>query len=232
MTDATPLWLPSGVDPRDWWGHLAGQLGVGPGYPLARPFLLVLRGVVVGAAETHETVARAAYDDTFVGLSHDGVVPPYVFRGASHAYQRDSRAAPDVNGDGRGDVGTVVPGRYVLTLADEHPYPVFRVAAADGSPILSVRDVDHDGRYSPAEIASPTPATDILVHWGYNAPADSPHSSSIGCLTTDGPELRYLAGAAKLVPSRAWDCVIAPAERAVEIMRSCPYRPSQPRSVA
>ncbi len=218
MTDARIIWPDPGISSFDHWGEIAGKFGAGPGYPLARPFLLAIRGLVVGASDTHETVARAVYDDTYVLLAHDGLVPPHVFRGATHSYQLDSRASPDVNGDGRGDVGTIVPGRYVLTLADEHPYPVFRVKTADGSQVRSYRDVDHDGRYSPSEIASPTPATDILVHWGYNAAADSPHRSSIGCLTTDLPELQHLMAAAKLVPSREIDCELVTAERLTAVL--------------
>lgn len=224
MTDATPLWLPPGVDPRDWWGHLAGQLGAGPGYPLARPFLLVLRGVVVGAAETHETVARAAYDDTFVGLSHDGVVPPYVFRGASHAYQRDSRAAPDVNGDGRGDVGCIRPGRFELTLAITDPFPIFTLTMPGGSGnIPCFRDTNHDGRYSAAELSQRSFATAVLLHTGFDAPAGSEHRSSIACQTANVADLRYLASHAAAY-GRKIDYVLLDADDALALLVNSPFR--------
>src|SRR5688572_22503993 len=101
--DCSKLWPAAGVEPINHWGELAGKLGASAN--LKRPFLIGLRGVAMGATETHQPVHAPAYDDTFVLL-----VPgeqPVIFAGATHAYQKFSKLAPDNDGDGLGDVGSI-----------------------------------------------------------------------------------------------------------------------------
>lgn len=192
--DAKILWPAPGRE-IEHWGMLLGMiLGADPGYPMKRPFLLGIRGAAPFASETHPMRHVPAYDDAFVLFHADGKTAPLVFPGATHAYQKNSKESPDVNHDGVGDVGSILPGRYLMKPA-AGKYPVFVITTPDGSPqIPCVRDIDHDGI---PEADMGYFATGILFHCGYDAPADSDHKSSIGCQTANIRRLEMLASAAK-----------------------------------
>lgn len=222
MTDARTLWPSSAPNDKiDHWGWLAGKLGATT--PLARPFLIGIRGVRPNEPETHRLVIRATYDDTFVLLDADGLFAPVMFPGSSHAYQLNSRASPDVNHDGVGDVGTILPGKFVLTEC-AGKYPVFTVTLPNGDENLPcTRDLRHDG----TEQEGPYTADSILVHWGYNAPADSDHKSSIGCQTLDGQWLRLLHDRCAKHGGKA-DYVLITADNAIEILKDSPFQDLEP----
>jgi hypothetical protein len=216
MTDARPLWCPPEVVGANWFGHLAGALG----WPYTDDLLIGIRGVSLFADDTHETVARPEYDDTFVFLKPGSAMPPWLFKGSTHAYQTDSKLSPDIDGDGRGDVGTIRPGRYVLTLAITQPFPIYTLTMPDGSGrIPCFRDTNHDGRYSAEEIARQSFATAVLLHTGYDAPAESAHHSSIACQTCNASDLRTLAG----LGGKTIDYILCGADEAIEIMKAAPY---------
>lgn len=235
MTDARILW-PAPEQSRLHWGWLAGELGAAAVYPLPRPFILAIRGVAPRDAETHETIARPAYDDTYVLFDPKGTTPPWVFAGATHSYQRDSRLSPDRDGDGRGDVGCIRPGAYVLTLAIDKPYPIFTVATPSGSArIPCFSDLNHDGRIDESERkkaietvggtqadASGYYSTAVLVHTGWDAPADSEHRSSISCLTMNARDLQGMAGFAKASGGKA-DLKLVDADYLVEVAKRSPF---------
>lgn len=233
--DARPL-RPN-VEPgasTNHWGFIAGKLGAKP--QLGRPFLIGIRGVAVEnnltALKTHETVAKPAYDDAFVCLVPDPAGPPYVFAGATHPYQRDSKLSPDVDGDGRGDVGCIRPGHFELTLALEAPYPVFVLTLPGGSgQIPAFRDTNHDGLYSAAELSQMSFASAVLLHTGFDAPADSEHRSSIACQTCSLPDLRYLASHARPYGKKI-DYVLLDAADAITIASLSPFRDLAPAGVA
>lgn len=222
MTDARTLWPGGEVGAStDHWGWLAGELGA-KFNPLPRPFLIGIRGVIPFAADTHELVAKPAYDDTFVVLTPSGV-PPYVFAGATHPYQIDSKLSPDINGDGRGDVGCIRPGHFELTLALEAPYPIFTLTLPGGSGnIPCFRDTDHDGKYSAAELSQMSFATAVLLHAGFDAPPDSEHRSSIACQTCNVADLRYLASHARPY-GRKIDYALIDADDAIELVKKSPF---------
>jgi hypothetical protein len=194
------------------WGFVAGRLGATPELP--RPFLIGIRGAAPFDRETHQAVSRPKYDDTFVLLTSDA--PPVVFAAATHAYQVDSREAPDVDHDGRPDVGAIRCGRYLLRDMRTGGYPIFELTLPDGTKqIPAYRDTDHDGVISDAEVkqaeqARPNPArpgdevgsdgyyaVSVLLHTGFDAPPDSQHRSSIACQTCSLKWLTLLSAAAK-----------------------------------
>jgi hypothetical protein len=222
MVDARILWPGPDVGAStDHWGFIAGKLGAKP--RLDRPFLVGIRGVAPLVPDTHEVIARPAYDDTFVVLTPQPV-PPYVFAGATHPYQRDSKLSPDVDGDGRGDVGCIRPGHFELTLALEKPYPVFVLTLPGGSSnIPCFRDTDHDGKYSAAELTQMSFATAVLLHSGFDAPADSEHRSSIACQTCNVADLRYLASHARPY-GRKVDYALLDAADAIALAAESPFR--------
>lgn len=194
------------------WGHIAGRLGSNA--PLARPFLMCLRGVRPQAPATHELVHNPEYDDTGV-LLYPGDTP-LVFPMASHAYQARSKLSPDANGDGLGDVGSIRPGRYVLHDTEDTEC-VFRVSLPDGSWRLPCwRDFNGDRFLSQDEMEKSeelrsgaqvsddgTWADSILFHGGLDSPASARHRYSIGCLTASLPYRQCLRRLSRLHGGKA-----------------------------
>jgi hypothetical protein len=188
------------------WGFIAGKLGAEP--KLARPFLIGIRGAAPLAQTTHQAVHRAKYDDTFVLLCEGD--EPVIFPGATHAYQIESGLSPDADGDGRKDVGSIRPGRYLLADKGIQPHPIFVLTLPDGKTgnIPAYRDTDHDGVISEREEelsrqARPGGkgaqvnsdgyfATAVLLHTGFDAPPSAQHRSSIACQTCSLEWLKLL----------------------------------------
>lgn len=196
------LWpKPDPVDRLLHWWAIAGRLGAQ--VSLERPFLIGIRGAREGDAETHQPVHKPVYDDTFVFIPPAEVGSTITFPGATHAYQLNSKLSPDVSGDGVGDVGSIRPGRYLLTDKGAQPHPIFVLTTPDGSGrIPCFRDTDHDGVISEAEARRSVEArgvaqsnsdgcfaTAVLFHTGYDAPVSAAHRSSIACQTAN---LRWL----------------------------------------
>jgi len=195
--NTTSLWPAAPDQALFLWGAVAGKLGAQ--YPLQRPFLIGIRGVLPFAPESHPSRSRAAYDDCFV------LIPPQkrqvLFAGSTHAYQLFSKLSPDVNHDGVGDVGTIDPGDYLLTwrMRDKVGCPVFELTMPDGGKnIPCSRDLDHDGTPN----AGPFTANAVLFHTGYDAPPGADHSSSISCQTTSLPNLLAMEAAGKVLDYR------------------------------
>lgn len=197
MIDTTSLWPTDQGRANYQWGAVAGRLGY---YPLVRPILLAIRGVERYAPKSHPLVHQPVYDDTFVFLALGEA--PVVMVGATHAYQRDSKASPP-GPDGRGAVGSIRPGRYLLNDLNNGAEVIFHITNPDGSDRLPAwRDFDHDGRLSPEEMQrsenirtgvqvgnSGTWADSILLHGGLEEPpardgTPAKHKFSIGCFTT------------------------------------------------
>lgn len=211
------LWPAHGVDPLNHWGFLAGKLGAEPSLP--RPLLICLRGIRVGEIASHPMRSVAEYDDTGVLLSADR--GPLVFSMSSHAYQVNSKLSPDVDGDGRGDVGTIRPGRYVLKDKRAGKYPTFHVTMPDGSErIPCYRDTNHDGIIGHGEDNPAWTATAVLAHGGIDDPPDSPHHFSIGCLCVPLVWRRELV--ARAAPDGLIDLVLIRAEDAVSLLEPEP----------
>lgn len=188
------------------WGFIAGKLGAAP--KLARPFLIGIRGAAPLARMTHQAVHRPRYDDSFVLLCEGD--EPLLFPGATHAYQVESGLSPDADGDGRKDVGSIRPGRYLLTDKGIEPHPIFVLTLPDGKTgeIPAYRDLDHDGVISEQEEERARQArpggrgaqvnsdgyfaTAVLLHTGFDAPPSARHRSSIACQTCSLSWLRLL----------------------------------------
>lgn len=247
--DTTRLWPPQNPAVACvHWDALAGALfkkydATPGGFILRRPVLICIRGVEPYASESHPLRCIAAYDDTFVLIQVTSM--PCVFKGATHSYQADSKLSPDVNHDGRGDVGTIRPGRFVLHDTGSKPYPVFTVTRPDGSGRLPCwRDIDHDQVISdadkafselahggPQEDEHGTYSTDVLLHPGFDAPADSPHRSSISCLTLQVPALSIVRTAAKNNGGGTLDCFVVDVEDALAMLTPVPA-PDEPANIS
>jgi hypothetical protein len=151
------------------------------------------------------------YDDTFVLLTG---ARAFVFRGATHAYQIWSTRSPDLNGDRIGDVGSIRPGRFTLTLGPTEP-PEFIVRTAAGSDLIPVvRDTHHDGLLGRVEdeLARAATrgvrvedqgavATEVLFHPGYETiePGARRSFSSIACQTAPLDDLRRVRDAGPVI---------------------------------
>lgn len=198
--DARPLWPKPGTFPINHWGMVCGRVWGLSGPPLDQPILLAIRGVSLFAEETHEVIAKPAYDDTGVLMIPGS--EPFLFPMATHPYQLNSKLATDGDGDGVPDVATIRPGTYQLTLAITKPFPIWTMATLSGSnSIPCVRDLNHDGKIDWEE-AKQLRATAILLHVGHDAPVGSEHRSSIGCQTASLRSLEVIARAGKTLDYR------------------------------
>lgn len=200
IVPASHVWPAEGVEPRNHWGALAGKLSPLGLSRLDRPLLIGIRGLTLYAAETHEVVARTGYYDTGVLLYPDATTSaaPFVFQFATYPYQNRSRASDDGDGDGVGDVATIRPGHYVLTLARTGSDPVWTMSTLDGRVrIPCARDLNQDGRIDAIEGARDFTASAILLHKGA---ADG--RSSIGCQTAPLDVLSVIARAGKVLDYR------------------------------
>lgn len=230
------LWPAPGVEAFLHWHELATRAGA-INTPLARPCLLAIRGAAPGDTETHDLEHKPSppYRDT--GVLFVKGFDPHVFAMTTTAYQRDSKASPDVDGDGRGDVGSIRPGRYVLHDRNAGDEVTFHVRMPDGSDrIPAWRDFDHNGKLSPEELQrsedtrsgrqvndSGTYATSILLHGGMDEPnaggAPPKHRFSIGCLTAQRQFRQMIASAARPYGGRC-DLVLVDAAELVALVPS------------
>jgi hypothetical protein len=154
-------------------------------------------------------VSRPAYDDAFVLLA-DGPTGPVVreFKGATHPYQRNTRATVDVDHDGTPDVGTIRPGRYLMTRIQTDPPKLWIRTSATDPRVPTWRDTNHDGAVTDAErdasearTAGPQVGTDVgdfatevLLHPGFDCVGPSGKAfSSIGCQTAHVSDVAAVA---------------------------------------
>ena len=186
---------------------LARKLGVDATQAL--PLLLGIRGLYPFARRAHPMTHARRYDDAFVLLTE--AAAPFVFRGATHAYQLTSRESPDLDHDLLGDVGSIMPGRYLLRKKSSE-VPIFQVLGADGDErIPCARDLNHNGALEriEQELARTIKqglqvapglgmfALNVLFHPGYETriPGETRTFSSIGCQTAPAEVLKRLAAA-------------------------------------
>jgi hypothetical protein len=135
------------------------------------PTVVALRGVnSTGGKQV--TTAVSAYDDTIVVLNKDAKGKPVVTELAGTTHPGQSTAAvggtvgvPDVNGDGKADVGMMEPGEYRLVPHGDHAgAKAWDVRTVDGSgQIPGVRDTNQDGKYTEAEREASQSRKDVLT---------------------------------------------------------------------
>lgn len=209
---ASRLKCPDGIDPRLHWGFIAGKLDrLVSG--ITRPRIICFRGWKLDDDETHDVVSEPTYRDTGLLLYPDALTnaAPFVFPMSSYAYQRDSKLSPDADGDGRGDVATIKPGHYVLRLALTRPHPIWTLETVGGSTRIPCgRDTNHDGKIQPGEWDKGPAATAVLLHTGWDAPADAAHRSSIACQCASLSTLRVIERAGPVLDYQlinAWDAI-------------------------
>jgi hypothetical protein len=210
------------------------------GFVLERPLLIAIRGAAPGDEQTHALHAKPVYDDAFCLVQKTTM--PMLFPGATHSYQLDSKLSPDVDGDGRGDVGSIRPGRLVLTDRGAQPYPIFEVSLPNGDKLIPCwRDTGkHDGviddaERERAETATKGPqvnatgyySTAVLMHTGWDAPPDSEHRSSISCLTANFRHLDVMRDAARHSEGKL-DCILIDADELVAIVEALPLPDDEP----
>jgi hypothetical protein len=155
-----------------------------------QPVVVGLRGMSREGVR-HEVRTQKTFDDVLAVLKQDGTVVE--LHASTHPWFTTSTAAPDVDGDGRGDVGMIKPGRYHAVprpgrlLAGE---PTFHILTPDGSDRLpGWRDTNHDGIYDDGERTASDDRHDVitavLFHEGGPA-APAP----IGCQVLDAVAIK------------------------------------------
>jgi hypothetical protein len=148
------------------------------------------------AGNLHPTRVSRVFDDTLIVLTPDkrAIVLPV----STHPWETQSTNAgvPDVDRDGRVDVGMIRPGTY-RALKREAKRDIagagtYHVTMPEGRGTLpGYRNTDHDDVYSPAErTASESRSdglTDVLFHVGG---AGAPQA--VGCQVLDASGIRRL----------------------------------------
>lgn len=192
------------ASPESKHAHYA-QICARLGYTLTkRPLLIGIRGLRIRAAAAHPTVNEPVYDDSFVLLWRDetGAYFCIEFPGATHPYQKNTRATVDVNGDGVADVGMIREGLLVFETLDVHSPKVWIKLAHTDPRVPTDRDTNHDGKISETErdasaarVSGPQVdpllgdyATEVLFHAGFTS-----GKSSIGCQTAEIEDVRRIA---------------------------------------
>jgi hypothetical protein len=209
------IFLPQTADAETRWGHWA-TLCARLGYQLPKRALLIgIRGLMLGASELHPVVSSPRYDDTFVLLWRDETGQPFVkeFAGATHAYQKLSKAAPDADHDGTPDVGTIRPGLYCMETLQLSPPKLWIKRTPTDPRVPTARDTDHDGVVSQAETDASIERTsgpqvdaklgdyalEVLMHPGFTSMTEKGTPfSSIGCQTAHVDDVRTVAERGKL----------------------------------
>jgi hypothetical protein len=170
---------------------LASRHGVTP--RAGRALVIGLRGRDV-EGNLHPARVSRAFDDTLVVLTPDQRVLRLAV--ATHPWE-STGDVPDVDGDGRGDVGMIRPGKYLAVRREASRNiggaPTYQVLTASGSDRLpGHRNTDHDDTYSADERAASESRGDyltaVLFHQGGpGTPA------AVGCQVLEAEGIRLLA---------------------------------------
>jgi len=158
------------------------------------------RGVVIEpnattvVAKRRGKLARSSrYEDTVVVFRPDRKVVRFVATTKPAQMPNESiSSVPDVDGDGRKDLGMVRPGVYraigdVTFGVPGHPRTAFKLVTEDGDGALPAwRDLDGDGVFSPRERAVSEQRgytiTGVYIHYGFE-----PEGRVIGDRKRSGP---------------------------------------------
>jgi hypothetical protein len=194
---------PKGATQAEQYEHYKAMLEA-RGYSLAadKPTVVALRGVA-STGDSHATTAALKYDDTMVVISKDAKGEPHVttFSGSTHPGESNAAiggtvGVPDVDKDGKADVGMINAGEYELVKhaindGNHNGATAWDVRTLAGSGALpGVRDTNHDGVYSDAERAASLARGDVLtgvmIHQGA---ANVPQSA--GCLNLSNKDAVY-----------------------------------------
>jgi hypothetical protein len=113
-----------------------------------------------------------AFDESFVVLSTDGTAT--TFHASTHPFQNSAPGVPDVDHDGKADVGEIKPGVYDATPRGQlvAGQPSWNVSFQGDGHVPGWRDTNHDGVLDDDERAASEKRkdtlTDVLFHQGDN----------------------------------------------------------------
>jgi hypothetical protein len=144
----------------------------------------------------HSTIIqRGIFDDSLVLLGADKKVT--FLSVSTHPWETNSSASPDVDGDGKGDVGMLLPGRYQAvargSAANIAGLPTFHVVNVDGNDGLAgVRNTEHLDHYTQEEFDASSARGDKLTAILFHKGGDGA-PNAIGCQVLDADGIATLS---------------------------------------
>ncbi len=179
-----------GADAYAAYADLAREGGHDPN---GATVVLGLRGVTY-EGEAHATTFVHAFDDTLVVLTADQRV--LRFHASTHPFQNAAPGVPDVDGDGKPDVGMIRPGVYDAAARDRlvAGQPSWAVSQGGSGKLPGWRDTNHDGVLDADEIAAAEDRgdvlTDVLFHQG-----EGGAPPAVGCQVLPASAMRAFTAA-------------------------------------
>jgi hypothetical protein len=141
------------------------------------------------------TIQRGIFDDSVVVLGTDGSVT--LLSVSTHPWEISSSSSPDVDGDGKGDVGMLLPGRYQAVargagsnIAGLPTYHVVNVDGTDG--LTGVRNTEHLDHYTQEEFDASRERGDKLTAILFHKGGDGA-PNAIGCQVLDADGIATLS---------------------------------------
>lgn len=178
------------------YAAFAARHGLGP--RTNRALVIGVRGRDL-AGNMHDTRVRREYDDTLVVLTADRRIVKLA--ASTHPWETEGGAdVPDVDRDGRPDVGMIRPGQYVAVrrdasrdIAGARTYQVTVPSGSDRLP--GWRNTDHDDAYSPDERSASEARGDTLTAVLFHQGGDGA-PKAVGCQVLDASGIRRLTAEA------------------------------------
>lgn len=162
------------------------------------------RALVIGirgrdlAGRLHPLRIQAGYRDTLVILTPDRHVIELAV--STHPWEKAAPGVPDVNGDGKADVGMIRPGKYIAVRRDPRRNiagaPTYHLLTTSGSGKLpGFRNTDQDDRFSAAEQRASAARGDSLTAVLFHQEGGEGDPRPVGCQILDAEAMRRFAEA-------------------------------------
>lgn len=161
----------------------------------SRALVIGLRGRDI-EGKLHKTRIRSAYNDTLIILTRDGRVIEY--RASTHPWELEAPGIPDVDGDGKADVGMIRPGSYVALRRPDNRNiggePTYHLLTRSGSgKVPGYRNTDQDDVFSKAEQQASKKRGDTMTAVLFHREGGEDDPRPVGCQIVEAERMGEFA---------------------------------------